>query len=341
MTRWKPVVVLVALVGLGAVAHAEAQDLATALRTLAAQLDAVTELRGKNVGVAGFPTTGGRLTELSAFVADQFDEAIVGRAANGGFTVISRAQLCQVIREYKLWIDDRFDAAASKKIGNLSPADFLIAGQLTPLGRTATLSASLVDTRTGRLLWKRSATFGVNEDIKRLIDSASGTDQCVDQGVTTAPAPAPAPADPGRLSVRVSSERLAYRLGEAVRFKVQVNRDAYVTLVDVGTSGDVTVLFPNRFHPNNFVRAGEELQIPAPDAGFTLKVNPPIGTDHVRAIATIDKVDLVPGDFGQGSAFRSLDRVQTRNLTVEIAKEREKVAPGKWADHVIAIEIRP
>jgi TolB-like protein len=344
MTRWLLVLVL-ALAGVGVTARADAQDLATALRTLAAQLDRVAELRGKNVGVAAFPTPGGRLTELGAFVADQLDEAMIGRAATAGFSVVSRAQLCQVIREYKLWLDDRFDPAASKKIGNLSPADFLLSGQLTPLGRTATLSVKLVDTKTGRLLWGNSATFGVNEDIKRLIDSSgSGSDRCAgDAAPTTVPTPPPvATPDPMRLAVQVSAEKSRYRIGEAVRFRLKVNRDAYVTLVDVGTSGDVTVLFPNRFHPNHFVRGGEEVLIPPQDAGFRLTVQGPPGTDHVRAIATVEPVRFLLGDFAaQGTVFRSLDRVQTRSMTVEMTKELDKVAPDQRADHVIAVEIRP
>jgi TolB-like protein len=338
MTHWLLVLVL-ALAGVGVTTRADAQDLATALRTLAAQLDRVAELRGKNVGVAAFPTPGGRLTELGAFVADQLDEAMIGRAATAGFSVVSRAQLCQVIREYKLWLDDRFDPAATKKIGNLSPADLLLSGQLTPLGRTATLSVRLVDTKTGRLLWGNSATFGVNEDIKRLIDgSGSSGDRCAgDAAPTTVPTP-----DPMRLAVQVSAEKSSYRIGEAVRFRLKANRDAYVTLVDVGTSGDVTVLFPNRLHPNHFVRGGQEVLIPPADAGFRLKVQGPPGTDHVRAIATVEPVRFLPGDFAaQGTVFRSLDRVQTRSMTVEMTKELDKVAPDQRADHVIAVEIRP
>ena len=328
------------VVALAGTTTAHAQDLVAALRTLAIKLDSVAELRGKYVGVAGFPTTGGRLSELSAFVADQFDEAIVGRAASGGFTVVSRAQVCQIAREYKLWLDDRFDAAASKKIGNLIAADYLLGGQLTPFGKTATVSASLVDTKTGRLVWKGSTSVAVDEGIKRLMESRAGGDQC---GPETPPATTVADqSDASRLAVKVSTDQPTYRIGDSVRFRVQVNRDAYVTLVDVGTSGDVTILFPNRLHADNLVRAGQEVVIPPLDAGFTLTVQAPAGTDHIRAIATIDPVTFVPGDFGrQGGTFRSLDRVQTRNMTVEMTKELGKIAPEKRADHVIAVGIRP
>ena len=336
---------LLAVAGLGVAARAEAQDLVAALRTLATRLDGVAELRGKNIGVTAFPTSTGHHTALSAFVADQFDEAIVGRAGANGFTVVSRAQMCQVIREYKLWLDDRFDSAASKKIGNLTPADLLLSGQLTLLGRTSTVSVGLLDTKTWRLVWKGSASFGVNDDIKRLFESRAGADACMGNEppvvASAVPAPAAPAPDPARLSVRVSAEKTSYRIGENVRFRLHVNRDAYVTLVNVGTSGDVIVLFPNRLHPDHFVRGGQDILIPPHDAGFTLRVQPPAGTDHVRAIATIDPVKFVPGDFTGGATFRSLDRVQTRSMTVEMAKELDRIAPDRRADHVISVEVRP
>lgn len=330
---------LVMVVVLLTPAVSAAQDVPAAVKALAARLDGLGELRGKNVGVAGFPLASGGASALGAFIADQLDEAVVGRAAAGGFTVVARAQMCQLAREYKLWLDDRFDAAASKKIGNLTAADFLLSGQLTPLGRNATVSASLVDTQSGRLVWKRSETFTVTDDVKRLIDSRVASDPCTPEG-GAAPATAPPPPDGSRLTVAVSAERSSYRIGDTVRFRARVNRDAYLTLINVGTSGDVTILFPNRFHPSNFVRAGEEVVIPPPDAGFTLRVQPPAGTDHVRAVATSEPVTFIPSDFA-GQAFRSLDRVQTRSLSVEMAKELDKIAPDRRADHVISVEVRP
>jgi hypothetical protein len=126
-----------------------------------------------------------------------------------------------------------------------------------------------------------------------------------------------------------------------VRFGLRVSRDAYVTLVNIGTSGDVTIIYPNRFHPSHFVRGGQDVLVPPADASFTLTVHGPPGLEQIRAIATEEPVQLHAGDFGgQTAMFRSLDRVQTRNLVVGISKEREKVAPGKWAEDVVAVEVR-
>ena len=44
-----------------------------------------------------------------------------------------------------------------------------------------------------------------------------------------------------------------------------VERDAYVYLVDVDAAGKVTVLFPNIYAKDNFVKAGIVHEMPAPN----------------------------------------------------------------------------
>jgi hypothetical protein len=69
-------------------------------------------------------------------------------------------------------------------------------------------------------------------------------------------------------------------------------------------------------------------------------VQGPPGFDQVRASATEKPVRIHAGNFtGQKATFRSLDRVQTRGLAVEIKEERSKVDPAKWAEEVLAVEV--
>ena len=72
-----------------------------------------------------------------------------------------------------------------------------------------------------------------------------------------------------------------------------------------------------------------------------LTVQGPSGFDQVRAIATAEPISLLASDFGgrPGTTFRSLDRIQTRDLSVSIKSARDKVAPSKWAEDVIAVEV--
>lgn len=308
------------------------------------------EVKGKKLGVGEFPMTDGRATELGAHLSDQLEVALTSRAASGGFEVVTRTQLCQVIRENKLWLGDQFDPALHKKLGQLSQADLLATGRVTDRGKQLSVSVRILDTETGRAVWADSLTIVSDEGLKSLLARMVLGDGCGEGAQAPAPAlsaapavPPPSPPLPGdtdRLQVKVWADRPAYRIGETIQFGLRLNRDAYVTLINIGTSGQVTVIYPNRFHTNHFVRGGQDVLIPPRDSGFNLVVQGPPGFDQIRAIATDEPVKIHAGDFaGRGATFRSLSRAQTRGLAVVIKEERDKVAPAKWAEEVIAVQV--
>ena len=336
---------------------ARGQSVTAALGQVAAKIEQVPAIRSKNVAVGDFPLTTGLMSEMGTFVADQLDAALTGRASAAGFKVVTRSHLCQVIRENKLWVDDRFDPELHKKLGRFAQADFVLAGRVTGLGRQLALTVRLVDSETGQQVWAEALTVPLDEGLRALLERQLTGDGCGGQ-VQVAAAPAPAPARPGaadavgparpgappaeeQLRVRIWTDRKSYRIGDMIHIGLRVNRDAYVTLVNIGTSGEVAVIYPNRFHPSHFVRGGEDVIVPPPESGFTLTVQGPSGFDQVRAIATAEPISLHASDFAgrPGATFRSLDRIQTRDLSVSIKSARDQVAPSKWAEDVIAVEV--
>jgi len=346
MTRALWFLAVVAIVA--APGTARAQDVGALSRALALKVGDLTEVKDKTLAVMDFSTGGGRMTELGSFMADQFGVALTGRARAAGYKMVTRQDVCKAIRETKLWVDDRFDPKLHRKIGDWAGADLIVSGRVTVLARQLAVSVRLIDTATLGEVWADSLRVALDEGLAALLSQPVVGDGCggaVAQpvySVTTAPGPvASGPPGAERLQVKIWMDKGAYRIGETVRFGLRVNRDAYVTLVNIGTSGDVTIIYPNRFHPSHFVRAGLDVLIPPGDANFTLTVHGPPGIEQIRVIATEEPVQLHAGDFGgQTAMFRSLDRVQTRNLVVGIAQEREKVAPGKWAEDVVAVEVR-
>lgn len=344
------IVGLLALVAvLGPAGSVSGQDIAGLSRALATKVGGLGEVKDRTLAVAEFATGGGRMTELGAFLADQFGVALTNRARASGYKMVTRRELCQAIRENKFWVDDRFDPELHRKLGKWTQADFIISGRFTALQRQLAVSVRLIDTATLAEVWADSLTVSLDEGLRALLAQPVVGDGCgggVAQpvySVTTQPGPVasgPPATSGGALQVKIWTDKGSYRIGETVRFGLRVNRDAYVTLVNIGTSGDVTIIYPNRFHPSHFVRGGQDVLIPPPDANFTLTVHGPAGLEQIRAIATEEPVQLHAGDFGgQTAMFRSLDRVQTRNLVVGIAKEREKAAPSKWAEDAVAVQI--
>jgi hypothetical protein len=60
----------------------------------------------------------------------------------------------------------------------------------------------------------------------------------------------------------LTSDRDSYRLGDTPVFTIVSPRDCFLTLADIDERGEGTVLLPNTFQRDNFIRAGVPVQFP-------------------------------------------------------------------------------
>lgn len=122
-----------------------------------------------------------------------------------------------------------------------------------------------------------------------------------------------------------------YRIGEKMRFFFKTDKECYLTIIDIGTSGNVTVIFPNQFCPDNLISAGLEHPIPGADYPFQLEVGGPAGLGKIIAIASSSPSGIGNTDYSAGS-FRQImrgDRAGTRDIKVykdEVEADRKSVA---------------
>ncbi len=128
--------------------------------------------------------------------------------------------------------------------------------------------------------------------------------------------------------VELRSERPSYRVGEQATFLFRAERDCYLTVVNIGTSGGWTVLLPNRWRPEPpLVRASEGwVKIPGGADGFDFTVGAPIGEERVKAICTTRPVSLVKRMDLSGGLFQlSRDKEKRfRDITVTEAPVRSE-----------------
>lgn len=166
--------------------------------------------------------------------------------------------------------------------------------------------------------------------------------------VETAPASAPVPSasdtpntEDAGLNIRLWASKSRYKIGEPVTLTFETNKDAFVTLVDVGTSGAISILFPNRFSGGNSVRGQKPYSVPGADDGYTLTLNGPPGTELIYALVTLKPVGFVAQDFARTSqTFESVTRsvpIFTRNINA-VAKETPLKAQAKA---VLELEVVP
>jgi outer membrane protein OmpA-like peptidoglycan-associated protein len=80
----------------------------------------------------------------------------------------------------------------------------------------------------------------------------------------------------------------SYGQGEKILISFKTTADAYVTVYDIDTRGNVSVLFPNRHYPDNFVRGNRTYTMPNRDYTYDLVVEGPEGIEYVDVVASAD-----------------------------------------------------
>ncbi|HWP47558.1 MAG TPA: DUF4384 domain-containing protein [Candidatus Limnocylindrales bacterium] len=79
-----------------------------------------------------------------------------------------------------------------------------------------------------------------------------------------------------------------YYTGEYIDVSFTVDQDSYVTLYDIDSTGNVTVLFPNSYSRDNLARAGRVYTIPNKYSGYNLMIEGPSGLELLEGITSTD-----------------------------------------------------
>ncbi|MBI5745991.1 MAG: DUF4384 domain-containing protein [Nitrospirae bacterium] len=139
-------------------------------------------------------------------------------------------------------------------------------------------------------------------------------------------------------NLKVWTDKGEYQIGDTMTFYFRSDRDCYVTLIDIGTSGRVTILFPNAFHKDNLIRAGTTYTIPDDSYGFKVNVDGPVGLERIKAIATTKPLSLSQMDFSRG--FYSIERGDNPRLR-DLSISEDKLDGLEWAEAYTEIFINP
>ena len=105
-------------------------------------------------------------------------------------------------------------------------------------------------------------------------------------------ATAAAPANALRVVAWVDHADNTYAMGEAVRVFVRSNKDAYLTVLNVGPSGNTTMLFPNAAQRDARVGANQVVEIPARGSGTSIRVGGPVGRELIKVVASTSPAPL-------------------------------------------------
>jgi len=182
---------------------------------------------------------------------------------------------------------------------------------------TTTVERMDATTRGGAAEQKETGFF-VDTKATPTSGVSSGAATGASSGASTG-APAAKGADDG-IAVKLWTEKTRYRVGDRLTLSFETNRDAFLTIVNVGSSGEVTILFPNRFSGGHGVKAGRTYRIPETTDSYELELKGPPGVELVYALLTLKPVLFLATDFpSAGAVFPSTaDRVSrvTRDINV-------------------------
>ena len=147
------------------------------------------------------------------------------------------------------------------------------------------------------------------------------------------------PHPPFSLRLWLDKERGAtYAPGEKIKISFQASRDSFVTLYNYDTEGRVKIIFPNRYSPNNFVRAG---QIHSVEGLIDTHTRP--GIEYVQGFATTKPIFI--GDKEKNlisKKFMPEISKDFKNFTKTIKGIIISLPPTSWASsNLLSYMVRP
>jgi hypothetical protein len=136
-----------------------------------------------------------------------------------------------------------------------------------------------------------------------------------------------APTSDIQVSATLNHSDAVYAVGDTVTMQVRASEDAYITVLEVGTSGKVHIIFPNAYQEVNRIRANNVVSIPMDDSKFRIRVSGPAGRDVIKVFATREPLNTFAQQklVQEGPYFTASENSRTlaRDLTVEL-REKHK-----------------
>lgn len=148
------------------------------------------------------------------------------------------------------------------------------------------------------------------------------------------------PARPFGLDFGFNHADSRFGLGDLVEFHVVSERPGYLTIVDLGTDGSVTVLFPNELDTNNRIEAAQAFVLPTPAMGMEFRATPPAGRGIVRAFLTERPLVLELGG-DDPHLGRAVMAALAGAVGPAPLRDSNALPVGRWATASVPYEVTP
>lgn len=89
--------------------------------------------------------------------------------------------------------------------------------------------------------------------------------------------------------IDIWTDKNQYHIGDNLKVFFRVEKDCYVYLYHESADGNIQLIFPNEFIEDNYITGGKTYTIPDPSYDFQFTVQPPLGTERIKALVTSEK----------------------------------------------------
>jgi hypothetical protein len=139
-----------------------------------------------------------------------------------------------------------------------------------------------------------------------------------------------------------------FRVGEEMQLMITATEPCYITLIDIGTSGALSILYPPAGRQSPRLEPGQVLRLPP--ANGKIKIVGPSGVDRIKVIATHRPVPVSATVATKGAAIvdgakKILDAMGSLSGTA-LCGDRKDVGDclipvDQWAETSLDVEIVP
>jgi len=146
------------------------------------------------------------------------------------------------------------------------------------------------------------------------------------------------------LTVKVWSDKVAYREGEKMKIYLKGNKPFFATVIYRDVAKKDLQLLPNPYRQDNYFQGGVMYEIPTGKDKFELEVNPPFGEESIIVYASVSELgDLNLKQEGGVYEVKTKARdigVRTRSIKIKDASPGTAQQPAEFSEGALIVKTK-
>ena len=235
--------------------------------------------------------------KIGSQFSQYLDEKVSKALHEGNFEIFEKDKLEQIMEALRLSLSGLTDPDTMLDPGKLKGLQGLVSGRFLADGEKLIIFLELTDLETGTQLAKyelEAARNSIPASVSILPENYNDAVAVMEELKEVFN------ADNKDFVVRMWNPRgdgAIFRDGEEYVINFFSNRDCFIKIYHIDVNNTATLVFPNQFYANNFIKAGSLYQIPDAKYPFRFKLKEPFGTEIVKCIASTVQFDDIEQSF--------------------------------------------